>query len=519
MSFFLSTSSIIAIRDFIFTRIAKYTPRSELTALEAVDYRYDDSLTRNEALLLRQILNFNDFTGPAEYAEHMALIIEIEDAFAQRDQWKHIKRQMAIVRKFRDCPTTVSHEWVNIKHERIPCFVDVGDRVLLTAGCGRRFGNSIREHQRNQLVNNVYATIVAKQDEELCIAPNSQLSDGTDYTMQYVLNRMNYQLERYALERLHQLQLAPLLFPVMDLTLSTVRAADMPPVQLIDGQLDDVQSLAVRAIVAGLHHPRPFVLSGVAGSGKTRCMVEAILQLYRTQPKSKLLITSAANNILDELLLTLHATAAIPDAAFLRLNSATAGHTDSGDNPLHSLIDPHDDVRAQRLARLSTCVSKINTPVIETAVTEARLVMCTLSVCGRIAMSSTELHNFTHIFVVKAEAANESTCLLPLCCLSGQPRRIDAHVILCGDTAQLGPIVKSPVAKRMHYGRSLIERLEGNPLYSAYEGLLSVRLRRNYRSLPELLELPNMLSYNGQMEAGVNYARKSLLWWQRVTFE
>lgn len=500
---------IATIRDFIFTRIPKYAPRRELAALEAVDYKFDDSLNRREAQLLRLILSFNDFTGPCEYVQQMQLIIEIEDAFAQRDQWKHIKRQMAVVKKFRDNPDTVPHEWVDISQDQLPCFVDVGDRVLLTSGVGRRFGNSIREHQRNQLLNNVYATIVRKVDGWLCIAPNSPLAESSEFTMQYVLNRMNYQLERYALERLHELRLAPLLFPMMDLTLSTVRADSIRPLVLVDAQLDDVQALAVRSIVAGVHHPRPFVLSGVAGSGKTRVIVESILQLHRNYGQSRILITSAANNILDELLLTLHESGRIPETDFLRLNSATAGHTDAGENPLHNLIDPTNDRRAQNLSRLSTCVSKINTPSMADEVMQARLVLCTLSVCGRIAMSNKlKLDNFTHIFVVKAEAANESTCLVPLCCLSGQPDRIVAHVVLCGDTAQLGPIVKSPVAKRMHYGRSLLERLESCPLYSRWDGVLSVRLRRNYRSLPELLELPNMLSYNGQMEAGVHYTRK-----------
>ena len=44
------------------------------------------------------------------------------------------------------------------------------------------------------------------------------------------------------------------------------------------------------------------------------------------------------------------------------------------------------------------------------------------------------------------------------------------NIILCGDPKQLGPIVQSPIARELEYGKSYLERLVESPAYDQQRG-------------------------------------------------
>lgn len=79
--------------------------------------------------------------------------------------------------------------------------------------------------------------------------------------------------------------------------------------------------------------------------------------------------------------------------------------------------------------------------------------------------------------------------------------------MLAGDPMQLGPVVKSVLAKDMGFGVSFIERLMQYPLYSRdpKNGLFNekyiTQLVRNYRSHEAILHIPSKLFYNGTLKA------------------
>jgi superfamily I DNA and/or RNA helicase len=147
--------------------------------------------------------------------------------------------------------------------------------------------------------------------------------------------------------------------------------------------------------------------------------------------------------------------------------------------------------------------------------------------------------HFTSIFVDEAGQATEpefwigvSTLLHP------DPRK--SQLVLAGDPKQLGPILRSPIAKRFGLEKSFLERLIELPAYSltpqsaalttendkafASREILESqhhrnpnmvqRLARNYRSHPHILAIYSSLFYRGELipEADVGM-RDSFLDW------
>ncbi|EDQ86935.1 uncharacterized protein MONBRDRAFT_38187 [Monosiga brevicollis MX1] len=93
--------------------------------------------------------------------------------------------------------------------------------------------------------------------------------------------------------------------------------------------------------------------------------------------------------------------------------------------------------------------------------------------------------------------------------------------VLVGDHNQLGPVVRNAKAREWGLGRSLPERLIQYPVYRpSIDSPLCVRLCKNYRSHPALLELPSRLFYDNQLEAcGNPLELDSLSTWSKLPVE
>lgn len=83
------------------------------------------------------------------------------------------------------------------------------------------------------------------------------------------------------------------------------------------------------------------------------------------------------------------------------------------------------------------------------------------------------------------------------------------QLVLAGDPKQLGPIIHHDLAKEYGLSKSLLERIMERPLYGrtvaaaqpggppSHDPRVLTKLVRNFRSHPDILELPNKLFYNG----------------------
>jgi len=73
--------------------------------------------------------------------------------------------------------------------------------------------------------------------------------------------------------------------------------------------------------------------------------------------------------------------------------------------------------------------------------------------------------------------------------------------VLSGDPMQLGPIIHSPVGRILGLGVSYLDRLMAMEMYHPRigHGLTTVKLTKNFRSHPSILEFPNKQFYNGEL--------------------
>lgn len=128
-----------------------------------------------------------------------------------------------------------------------------------------------------------------------------------------------------------------------------------------------------------------------------------------------------------------------------------------------------------------------------------KIIVATL--CGVAHMYLlTKYNDFSHIFIDEAAASMEAEALMGIAGV----KRSNCHVILSGDHKQLGPVIKNKRAASLGLDKSLMERLLLNKLYKvdddgSYDTRLQLRLRRNYRSHPEIVGIYNQLYYDNQL--------------------
>lgn len=69
----------------------------------------------------------------------------------------------------------------------------------------------------------------------------------------------------------------------------------------------------------------------------------------------------------------------------------------------------------------------------------------------------------------------------------------ETTVILAGDPKQLGPVIRSPVARRLGLDVSYLDRLMAMEMYKAVEsrGVTFVTVTRNHRPAPRIIMLTN----------------------------
>jgi len=145
---------------------------------------------------------------------------------------------------------------------------------------------------------------------------------------------------------------------------------------------------------------------------------------------------------------------------------------------------------------------------------------CTMSLLGRhritIGTCSTLgiLYNmgfphghFSHILIDEAGQATEPEIMIPLNFIHSD----HGQVVLAGDPMQLGPVVISKIAEYFGYGESFLSRLlrqfpyqrDPEGFKTGYDPRLVTKLLLNYRSLPDILHLPNSLFYESELQPQV----------------
>ncbi|XP_017124500.1 putative helicase MOV-10 [Drosophila elegans] len=264
------------------------------------------------------------------------------------------------------------------------------------------------------------------------------------------------------------------------------------------------QLQAVQRIVAGPNPQGPYIVFGPPGTGKTTTIVEAILQLRLQQPRSRILVTAGSNSACD--------TIAFKLCEYIAYNSRLKEHFARQEQPKpgHQLIRVfsrsihHKGLKSvpALLLKNSNCSKNSYEHLGVSHVLEYGITVATLCTVGRLVTDNLGKHNFySHIFIDEAGAATEPEALIGI---MGVKQTTDCHVILSGDHKQLGAVIKSNRAASLGLSQSLMERLLRSDCYRLdengnYDRSLQTRLRRNYRSHPQIVRIFNDLYYNGEL--------------------
>uniref|UniRef100_A0A0K8V839 Putative helicase MOV-10 n=3 Tax=Bactrocera latifrons TaxID=174628 RepID=A0A0K8V839_BACLA len=236
----------------------------------------------------------------------------------------------------------------------------------------------------------------------------------------------------------------------------------------------------------------PYIIFGPPGTGKTSTLVEAIYQIYMLQPQSHILITAGSNGACDEIALRLCNAL----ASNIERQTITRIYSRSYENRAENINET--------LLEYSNLYANHFLPDVE-VLHSYRIVVCTLSLVGRLATGKfgTEKDGngvFTHVFVDEVAASTEMETLVALTATLSS----NSSLVIAGDHQQLGPILNSKRAANMGLELSLMERLLARDCYRVdeygnYNRQIQIRLRRNYRSHPEIVKLFSEMFYDGQL--------------------
>ncbi|OMO80787.1 putative RNA helicase SDE3 [Corchorus capsularis] len=312
----------------------------------------------------------------------------------------------------------------------------------------------------------------------LMFAPKLHLChiDENLYNVQFTHNRINFRRLYQAIDAAEGLELN-FLFPS---GFPEKRLIETTPLVPISCTLNEEQMCSIEMILGCKGGP-PYVIYGPPGTGKTMTLVEAILQLYKTQDSSRILVCAPSNSAADFILEKLLEAESVElkNNKIFRLNAATRPYEDVNPDFLQFCFFDDNIFKCPSLCAL-VCY---------------RIIISTYMSSSLLYAENVNKGHFSHIFLDEAGQASEPESMIPIANLCQR----DTVVVLAGDPMQLGPVIHSREAERYGLGKSYLERLCECELYSEEDANYVTKLVRNYRCDPEILYLPSQLFYNGQL--------------------
>ncbi|XP_055623579.1 putative helicase mov-10-B.1 [Toxorhynchites rutilus septentrionalis] len=324
--------------------------------------------------------------------------------------------------------------------------------------------------------------IIDRMDNEtVFINMFSSISVDDVERIEFCANRTSFQLEYRALELLDETVVKKLFFP------ETIGANNVEQFTKISSNKEQMQ--AVKNIVNRTSFPAPYLLFGPPGTGKTSTLTEAICQILKLRPKSRVLVATASNFAANEIVNRL--LEFIPSDDIFRFFSK-------------SRESKMDGINGDLLGRSNYFRGSYEAPCYED-IYDTKVVVCTLATAGRLAQADIS-HHFDYIFIDECGCAKETSVLVAIAGIGASEKDINALVVLAGDPKQLGPVITYGFLKGTSQSTSMLERMMDQEIYrkdtsGRYNALVITQLRDNYRSHGALLNLSNDMFYDGQLRA------------------
>ncbi|KAJ1384376.1 P-loop containing nucleoside triphosphate hydrolase [Sesbania bispinosa] len=302
--------------------------------------------------------------------------------------------------------------------------------------------------------------------------------DENLYNVHFTYNRINMRRLYQAIEAAENLG-TEFLFPSTSSRRRSIKTTALVP---ISGTYNEQQECSIKMIL-GCKGAPPYVIHGPPGTGKTRTIVEAVLQLYTHHKNARILICAPSNSAADHILekLLVQQDVEFHENEIFRLNASTR---------------PYEDVKPE-LIRFCFFDELIFKCPPHSALNHYRIIVSTYMSASLLYAEDVARGHFSHIFLDEAGQASEPETLIPISHLC----RKETVVVLAGDPLQLGPVIYSKTADEFGLGISYMERLFECELYSSGDVNYVTKLIRNYRCHPEILYLPSKLFYDGELMA------------------
>ena len=308
----------------------------------------------------------------------------------------------------------------------------------------------------------------------------------------------------------------------------------------IDTMLNYEQKKAIDSIQTQGYGTLPFLLSGIPGSGKTKAVVEAVLQMHHTSARpGSILVTAPSDNAADMLALRLSKHFKPTELFRLNHHSRTFQSVRSELLPYCYTVEdtfsmpPFPQLMAYSVV-VTTC--KDADILVQARVTNNDLATWQHRLNQTIGFKMRDPTNdavslhWSALFVDEAAQATEVETLIPLSVVA-PPTTLQAEqepiFVLIGDPNQLGPKLYS---RNKELSTSLIERLFRLPLYAhhplaRHSGQADrkvifpmivppfVNFSRNYRSHEAVLAVPSSLFYNNTLIPESTDSKRSIEGW------
>ena len=308
----------------------------------------------------------------------------------------------------------------------------------------------------------------------------------------------------------------------------------------IDKILNYEQKKAIDAIQSQEYGTLPFLLSGIPGSGKTKAVVEAILQMVRSNSNpGSILVCAPSDQAADNLALRLKK--ALTTKEMLRLNHHSRTFQ-SVPSPILAwtyvledtfALPPFPQLMAYDVV-VTTC--KDADILVQARVTNSDLATWqhhlnqTIGPRSRDALEQAVSLHWSALFIDEAAQATETEALIPLSVVAPPTDlRVEQEPIfvIIGDPNQLGPKLYS---SNKDLSLSLLERLIALPLYAnhplaRHSGRKDrkitfpmvvppfVNFNRNYRSHQAILAVPSSLFYSNTLIPESSDSKRSMTGW------
>ncbi|EIW74374.1 RNA helicase [Coniophora puteana RWD-64-598 SS2] len=316
------------------------------------------------------------------------------------------------------------------------------------------------------------------------------LKFGADFKRTWTVAQpyvVRFKLNRYPVRRQHQaldtaFAVDRLLFPVLDHVLPFNPGRAFRPFNPLIAR-NPPQLLAVTSILRQPPGSSPFVIFGPPGTGKTITAIETIRQILAFNPNARILATAPSNSAADLIALRL--------APYMTANELFRLYA-----PSRYKNQTPDELEAYTYMTRG----HYSTPPLE-RFSNFRVIVSTCVSASIPYGIGIQRGHFSHIFVDEAGQATEPEVMISIKTIADNA----TNVVLSGDPKQLGPIIRSGVARELGLEKSFMERLMERDVFMATSGVSpnrsSVKLTKNFRSNPAILRFPNERFYSNDLEA------------------